>query len=283
MATARQLLERFNDSKTLPHVALRLSKLISDEGSRVQEFEELIKMDPVLVSRLLRMVNSPYYGVRENITSIARAIVFIGMKNLRNIVVIEGVKGVVGKDSGQGEFSRRRLWLHSIAVSICSQMIVERIFGVRGEDAFLCGILHDIGLIVEDQTAPDLFARTREAFFAESRSLPVLEREIIGTDHCEVGALLVQDWKLPEEVREGIQRHHAFDRATTPNSMAGAIQLSEFFAGKLGYGAFEGATAGLPASLAAHVKGRLQEYRLLARDFPAKMTAAQDLYDHPED
>jgi putative nucleotidyltransferase with HDIG domain len=283
MPTAQQLLRDFLDSKTLPHVALRLSKLISDEGSRVREFEGLIKMDPVLVSRLLRMVNSPYYGVRENITSIARAIVFIGMKNLRNIVVIEGLKDAVRQGSRGGMFSRRRLWLHSIAVSICSQMIVERIFGLRGEDAFLCGILHDIGMIVEDQTAPELFARTWKTMAFESRPLLAVEKEIIGTDHCEVGALLVQDWKLPEEVREGIRRHHAFDASTTPNSMAGTIQLSEFFAIKLGYGALQGAAARLPSSLAAHVKGRLQEYRLLARDFPAQMAAAQDLYDHPED
>ena len=279
MPTAKQLLELFNDSKTLPHVALRLSRLFSDEGGRIQEFEGLIRMDPVLVSRLLRMVNSPYYGVREKITSISRAIVFIGMKNLRNLVVMEGLKDAVRENSRNQVFSRKRLWLHCVAVSICSQIIVERIFGQRGEDAFLCGILHDIGLIVEDQTAPELFARTWETAASESMSLPAVEKEIMGTDHCEVGALLAQDWNLPEEIQKGIRKHHAVDEVDMPGSMIGIIQLAEFIALKMGYGAMPGSEGSLCAPLAGHVKEHLQEYRLLAKDLPAQLAMARDLYD----
>lgn len=282
MATARQLLEQFKDSKTLPHVALRLSKLLSDEGSRIQEFEDLIKMDPVLVSRLLRMVNSPYFGVRENIKTITRAIVFMGVKNLRNLVVVEGLKDAFRENSGKQAFSRERLWLHCVAVSICSQSIVERIFGRRGEDAFLCGILHDIGLIVEDQTASELLAKTWETAASDSRPLPAVEREIIGTDHCELGALLAADWNLPEEVQKGIRKHHALEEAEGPGSLIGVIRLAEFIALKMGYEAIPGVKGRLCAPLAGHVRDHLQEYRLLARDLPAQLVKARNLYDHQE-
>jgi putative nucleotidyltransferase with HDIG domain len=279
MPTAKQLLARFNDSKTLPHVALRLVKLFSDEGSRIQEFEGLIKMDPVLVSRLLRMVNSPYYGVREKITSISRAIVFMGMKNLRNLVVIEGLKDAFQKRSPNQAFSREKLWLHCAAVSICSEMLVERIFGRRGEDAFLCGILHDIGLIVEDQTAPELFARTWKTLAAESRPLPEVEKEIIGTDHCELGALLAQEWNLPEEIKNAILKHHAAEEVEGPNSMTGIIQIAEFIALKMDYGAIPNSQVSLCTPLAGHVKDHLQEYRLLAKDLPSRLAKARDLYE----
>jgi len=282
MPTAQQLLKRFNGAKTLPHVALRLSKLFSEEGSHIQEFEKLIKMDPVLIARLLRMVNSPYYGLSEHITSISRAIVFIGMRNLRNIVVVESLKEVVRQDSRNSAFSRKRLWLHCIAVSICSQMIAERVFGQRGEDAFLCGILHDIGLIIEDQTAAELLAKTWEAMESDSRALPLVEKEIIGTDHCEVGALLAQEWKLPEEVRKGIRQHHVADATLSPNSMTGQIQLAEFIALRLGYGVPQAKGGRLAGALARHVKDNLDEYQLLAKDLPAQMSMARDLYDHQE-
>ena len=87
MPTAQALLKKFGDMKTLPHVAIRLTKLLSNENTTMQEFERLIKMDPTLVLRLLRVVNSPYYGVREKIDSISRAVVFVGMKSLRNMIV----------------------------------------------------------------------------------------------------------------------------------------------------------------------------------------------------
>lgn len=279
MPTAAQLLRKFNDSKTLPHVALRLSKLLSQEGSRLQEFDSLIKMDPVLVTRLLRMVNSPYYGLSETITSISRAIVFIGMKNLRNLVVLDGLKDLMREDPREGVFSRKQLWLHCVAVSIFSQMIAERIFGQRGEDAFLCGILHDVGIIVEDQTAPDLFLKTCTALGSGAGALPLAEKEMIGTDHCEIGALLAKEWKMPEEIKEGIRRHHTEDDTLVPNTMTGILQLAEFMAGKLGHPEFKGLPAALSASLAGHVRENLPDYRLLAKEIPARMAMARDLYE----
>lgn len=282
MPTAAQLLRKFNDSKTLPHVALRLSTLLSEEGSRLQEFDALIKMDPVLVTRLLRMVNSPYYGLSEKITSISRAIVFIGLKNLRNIVVMDGLKDLIHEDSQNGVFSRKQLWLHCVAVSICSQMIAERVFGQRGEDAFLCGILHDVGMIVEDQTAPELFMKTCAAAGEAPQGLPLVEKEMIGTDHCEIGGLLAKEWKVPEEIKEGIRRHHAVDGSMAPNTMTGIVQVAEFMAGKLGHPALKGLQAKLSPSLAGHVRENLPEYQLLAREIPSRMATARSLYEKQE-
>ena len=279
MPTAAQLLQKFSDTKTLPHVALRLSKLLSQEGSRIQEFDALIKMDPVLVTRLLRMVNSPYYGLSEKITSISRAIVFIGMKNLRNLVVLDGLKDLIPEDTQTGVFSRKQLWLHCVAVSICSQLIAERVFGQMGEDVFLCGILHDVGMIVEDQTAPDLFVKTCTALASGSGALPLLEKEIIGTDHCEIGALLAKEWKMPEEIKEGIRCHHTTEAPGRPDTMTGILQLAEFMAGKLGHPELKGLPAALSASLAGHVRENLPDYRLLAKEIPARMAMARDLYE----
>jgi putative nucleotidyltransferase with HDIG domain len=282
MPTAAQLLQEFTDTKTLPHVALRLSKLLSQEGSRIQEFDALIKMDPVLVTRLLRMVNSPYYGLSEKITSISRAIVFIGMKNLRNLVVLDGLKDLIPEDTQNGVFSRKQLWLHCVAVSVCSQMIAERIFGQRGEDAFLCGILHDVGMIVEDQTAPDLFMKTCTAVGETAKGLPQVEKEMIGTDHCEIGALLAKEWKMPEEIKEGIRRHHGVDESVAPSTMTGILQLAEFMAGKLGHPALKGIQGKVSASLAEHVRENLPEYQLLAKEIPSRMAMARSLYERQE-
>ena len=220
MPTAQALLRSFANMKTLPHVAIRLTKLISNENSSMQEFEKVIKMDPTLVLRLLRVVNSPYYGLRQKVDSISRAVVFVGMKNLRNMIVTTALKTVFKESQYEEVFSRAHLWLHCATVSICSQMISERIFRRAGDDAYLCGILHDIGMIVEDQVAQDLFLETCKTYTPDTKPFTEYEREVIGADHCEIGYLLACEWNLPVEVQEGIKNHHNTEDEISPSSVA---------------------------------------------------------------
>ena len=278
MATAQGLIKKFITAKTLPHVAIRLTKLISDENSTMQDFEKMMKMDPTLVLRLLRVVNSSYYGLRQKVNSISRAVVVIGMNNLRNMIVTEALKDIFKENQEQGAFSRNRLWLHCAAVSICSQMISERIFGQNGENAFLCGILHDIGMIVEDQTTHDLFNRACKAYAQDSGAIIDHEKEIIGTDHCEVGYLLAKDWKLPFEVQEGIKQHHDVLKEVSPSSITGIIQISEYIVSKLDYTAMPGMNTTLSSPLADHIRENVEEYKALVKDLPDEMSRANDLY-----
>ncbi|MGB2687935.1 MAG: HDOD domain-containing protein [Desulfobacterales bacterium] len=283
MPTAKGLLNKFSTAKTLPHIAIKLTKLISDENSTMQDFEKMIKMDPTLVLRLLRGANSPYYGLRQKVNSISRAVVVIGINNLRNMIVTEGLKEIFKDKKSENVFSRNRLWLHCSAVSICSQMIMERIFGLNGEDAFLCGILHDIGMIVEDQTAPDLFYRVCNTYDENSKPITDYEKEIVGTDHCAIGYLLAKDWKLPIEIQEGIQRHHKMLDHVSPSSLTGVIQLAEFIVSQLDYTAIPGMKAKLSPPLANHIRDNVKEYKALVRELPNEMSKAKDLYAHHEE
>lgn len=283
MVTAQALLDKFTSVKTLPHVAIRLSKLISDENSNMQEFEALIRLDPTLVVRLLRTVNSSYYGLRQRVDTISRAVILIGMKNLRNMVVTEALKDIFKPTSDEDVFSRRLLWLHSSAVAICNQMISERIFAQNGEDAFLCGILHDIGMIIEDQVVKDLFFQTCKNYEPGSKPITDYERGIIGTDHCAVGHLLACDWKLPMDVQEGILKHHGKQETLLPSSVAGITQISEYFVYKLNYTAIPGMNAMPSSNLIEHIRDNIEEYKALVHDIPDAMSKAKDLYESHEE
>ncbi len=278
MPTARELLNKFTTAKTLPHIAIKLTKLISDENSTMQDFEKMIKMDPTLVLRILRGANSPYYGLRQKVNSISRAIVVIGFNNLRNMIVTEGLKNLFKDKNSKNAFSRNQLWLHCAAVSICSQMLMERVFGLNGEDAFLCGILHDIGMIVEDQTTPDLFYRACNTFDENPKLITEYEKEIVGTDHCEIGYLLAKDWQLPIEVQEGIQYHHKILEHVSPSSLTGVIQLAEYIVSQLDYTAIPAMKAKLSPPLATHIRDNVKEYKALVRDLPNEMSKAKELY-----
>lgn len=283
MATAQVLLRNFNNVKTLPHVEIRLSKLISNENSTMREFEEVIRLDPTLVLRLLRLVNSSYYGLRKKISSISRAVVFVGMKNLRNMVVTEALKGMMKNGSKDKTVSRNELWLHSATVGICGQMISERLFEKKGEDAFLCGILHDIGMIIEDQVVKDQFEKACQAYDPESKPITECEREIIGTDHCELGSLLAKAWKLPTEVQKGIEAHHNLIDDLSPSSVTGIIQTADYIACQMKYSGIPGMSGVLSPTLASHIQKNIDEYRALTKDQPDEISKAMEIYQIDED
>ena len=277
MATAGDILARFNDIQTLPHVAIRLSQLISNENSSMNQFEELIRLDPGLVVRLLRTVNSPYYGLMTKVESISRAVLFIGLKGLRNMVVTEALRDIFKMNHAETSFSRNQLWLHSAAVAVCSQMIAERIFGFKGEDAYLGGILHDIGLIVADQTVHAQLLEVFEAY-TTAQGLTDYENRIIGTNHTVVGQLLAKQWNLPENVQTGIRQHHRTKSNLRPDSAGGLIQIADYIVSQLGYDIIPGYRAMLAPDINAHIKANLQEYKALARDLPDEMLKARELY-----
>ncbi|MDH5298768.1 MAG: HDOD domain-containing protein [Desulfobulbaceae bacterium] len=282
MPSAQELVKKFIDLKTLPHVALRLTKLVNDENSTMHDFEEVIKLDPVLVTRLLRLVNSPYFGLINRVESIPKAVVYVGMKNLRNLVAVEALRNLFKGAETQGGFSRKNLWLHSATVAIVAEMIAKRLFGLEGEDVFLAGILHDIGLVVEDQLAGDLLQKACAAYDPARNTLVACEQEAIGADHCAVGALLAKDWRLPDEVLRAVKFHHDYEKKHPLTSIVSILQLAEYIAGKLQYSPLVGRFDPLPPHLVRHVRSMMANYKVIMRDLPGEMAKAKDLYEPVE-
>lgn len=280
MPSARKLIEKFSDLKTLPHVAIRVTQMVNSESSTMQDFEEIIKLDPILVVRLLKLVNSPYFGLANRVEDIAKAVVFVGMKNLRNLVAVEALRDLFKDNKGSSfpAFSRHMLWVHSATVAILCQMIAKRIFGLDGENEFLAGIIHDIGLIVEDQLLPRELRQAAELFLAGDGHIIEYEQETFGTHHAKVGGVLAGEWNMPEEVLEAIKKHHDYNKPYPIPSVTSIIHIGEYIANRLEYGALKGRVDALPSYLKGHMKERMAEYKVLIKDLPGEMTKATELY-----
>ena len=280
MPSAKDIVRKFTELKTLPHVAIKVTPLVNDDRSTMQDFEEIIKLDPVLVTRLLRLVNSPYFGLSQKVESISKAVVFAGMRQLRNLVAVEALRGMF--KGNNDEFSAQKLWLHSATVAILSGMIAKRIFGKDGEDVFLAGIIHDIGLIVENQVAGEQLREACKAFRDGNGPLVECERNAIGADHAEVGYLLAKDWGLPLEVLSSIKAHHLGKQVKSVSSTGSILQLAEFMAGKMQYWPIAGPLEPLPPELTEHVKEKMADYKIIIRDLPGEMAKAKELYESDE-
>ncbi len=277
MSAAPHFIEKFADIHPLPHIVTTISRLIADSESSMKDFEEVIKMDPVLVTRLLRLVNSPFYGLAQVVNSISRAVAFLGMKNLHNLIVADALKNIFVQQESQEVFSKKRLWLHSAAVSICSKMVAERIFGINGDDAFLCGILHDFGLLVEEQVEKQKFHSLCTTCKSTS-DLLLQEQQAFATDHCEIGYLLTADWKMPLTVQEAIRDHHLLSEIIQPSSLTGILQISEYITGQLNHTTLPGVSTQIAPSIMEHLQSNMDEYNVLLEDLPEEMAKAQAIY-----
>ncbi len=278
MSTVDSILRRFQGIKSLPQVAIRLNQLIADPNSTMKQFEAVIELDPSLVLRLLELANSAYVGLREEIDSISKAVALVGMKNLSNLIVMSAVREVFEDGGREVLFSRSDLWIHSAAVSICGRMISERMLRTRGEDAHLCGILHDIGMIVEEQVEPDLFYEACESYLTGSQSFIECETAAIGTNHCELGYAIAQEWRLPADVQTGIRDHHEDGESGDPSSLTGMIQIADYMAGKLNYPVFHGVPPTISPALAPYLRDNAAAFKVLVKSIPDEMSQAREIY-----
>ncbi len=277
MSTAIEFIAAFSDVQPLPHVVTTLTRLIADSESTMKDFEEVIMMDPILVSRLLRLVNSPYYGLTQTVDSISRAVAFLGMKNLHTLAVTDALKNIFTDPAPTGLFSKNKLWLHCAAVSICSKMIAERMFGINGDDAYLCGILHDFGLLVEEQVQSESFNKICETC-TSTASLVQMEQQAFSTDHCEIGALMTQDWNMPESIQEAIRHHHTISEETEPATLTGILQIAEYITAQFEHTKLPNIDTIISPPLIEHMQENMDEYTVLIEDLPDEMTRAQAIY-----
>ncbi len=275
---AEKLIHKFKEVKTIPAVALKAVKLIENSSTTLQEIEKVVKLDPVLVLRILKLVNSPYYSLRTKIERVSEAVAFLGIDGLRNLIILDMTKKLFTEKSESQRFSREQLWFHSASVSLCSQMIVERIFGEKGEDAYLSGLVHDIGLIVEEQVMPVEFKALLNSYNPDRDVLVDHENSILRTDHTIVGRLLIKDWGLNEGIQNSIGQHHEYDDNKEPESLAGVLQLSEYLVFRLKFTAFPEIGTVLPKPLLLHMRKYISEYRAIADDLPHELKKAEEIF-----
>ncbi|PIE55829.1 MAG: signal transduction protein [Desulfobulbus propionicus] len=278
MDQACSLIESFKQTKPLPSTVRQLIRLLNDANSTLQDFEKVIRIDPLLVSRLLTLVNSSFFGLKHEVDSISRAVALLGTNSVHNIAITGAIQDMLKPfDTAEG-FSTEVLWLHSSASAVCCKMIAERIFALNGDKLYLSGILHNIGLIVQWQTARAKFLQMYERLTTKGPGILELEQEIFGVDHCRIGSLLTREWSILPSITRAIRDYHLQNNNIIPSSTTGILQLSEYIIGQLGFFIKKDVPIRLSPSLSAHIKKNIEEYRAVADDLSEEIAETQQLY-----
>lgn len=206
--TVEALARKIDEISTLPHVALQVVRIASNEASSAADLKKVMENDVALSARILRCVNSSAYALRSKITNLQHAITYLGMKQIRNLAITASVADLFKKDERIGNYRRQDLWRHLVSVGICSRLIAMRRKIGDFEDAFLAGLMHDIGIVLEDQHVHDHFSRLIQSLDGE-KTLVEMERSRLNFDHTTLGEMVAENWKFPDLVKATIRHHHA--------------------------------------------------------------------------
>jgi putative nucleotidyltransferase with HDIG domain len=220
------LLQQLEQLPTLPTVAVRVLELTAQEKTSAKDVVAVIESDPALTTRILRVVHRADGGLRADINSIERAVVFLGFEAVRNAALAVGVFETFGPSAqekaslapGGRRFNREDFWKHCLGVACMAELLAERMkatgkAGVEPSDAFVAGLLHDIGKVAIDAALPKSFARVVEAVEMLRGNIADVERTVIGLDHMVVGKRLAERWMLPPVLRDVIWLHGQLPQA----------------------------------------------------------------------
>jgi len=201
----QQILKDHQELSSLPQTLAEVLTILRDEDSSANQLASVIKRDPALATKILRAANSPYYGGRE-ITNITQAVMTMGMRAVSSLALSTSVYDMTGK--WELTVDRCRFWRHSLEVALACRDLADLVKYRYPEEAFVCGLLHDIGILVMEKSFPDKFQRIWRRV-QSGENLADLEDEIWGTNHARVGQFLLEQWKIPSVICEAVGMHHS--------------------------------------------------------------------------
>jgi HD-like signal output (HDOD) protein len=197
---------------TLPEITMKIVELVEDPKSTAQDLHKVISSDPALCSRILKVVNSSFYGLPGQIASINRAIVMLGLNAVKNIAIAASLAKLFRGGDLTPSFSAKDLWTHGHATAICSKMLADALRMGLSDEAFLAGLIHDIGIMVEMQydrnKLIEVFEKIGDTVGVPTGSMIEAENSILGANHQDFGAGLCEKWKFPKTFAAVTGYHH---------------------------------------------------------------------------
>jgi putative nucleotidyltransferase with HDIG domain len=237
MEMASQLVKNIKEFSTLPTVYSSLVDILADPKSTTQDVSNIITCDQASTTKVLKVVNSPFYGFSGQIDTVSRAIIVLGFNEIYNLILASYIMDFFLKKEAVLDFRPVDFWGHSIAVGIATRLIGQIQGLPNQENFFVTGVLHDIGKLVFFEFSEDQFAAALALSKRTKQSLHVAEMTVFGMDHSETGALIAERWRFPSSIIQAIRHHQTGIVPGKSDGLTAAVHLGNIFcrALELGY------------------------------------------------
>lgn len=227
MERAEILVGAVDDLPTIPIVATEVLQLLDNPDVSVEEIADLMLTDQVMTARVMKLINSPVYKPAQEITSLKRALVYIGLRHVRELALTTSV--INAFDSTSGALELGEFWEHSFGVGMVSKIIARKVGYQDLEKAYISGIIHDLGEVFLSNFLRDPFLEVLEHIKTRPVKLVDAEAELLGTTHCEIGLCMARKWNFPDAYCDVIEFHHTPSEAKTDPLLCAIVNMSDLF------------------------------------------------------
>lgn len=204
----QRIIDKLKDIPTLPTVIHKIIEIVDSPNTSATDLNKAISMDQALSAKVLKLVNSAFYGFPKKIETLTQAIVILGFNTVRSLALSISMVDFLSNRGGRPHLNYAEFWKHSIGVSILARSLARKAFPQIAEEAFVAGLLHDIGILILDQFLPGEYVKVFEAVQREKLPLYQVEKAVLGTTHSDVGRMLAAKWNLPDTLLYSIAYHH---------------------------------------------------------------------------
>jgi putative nucleotidyltransferase with HDIG domain len=224
-----KIIKAAKDLPPMPDVIFKIQRILLDPNAHAQQIAELIEIDQALAARVLKVANSPFYGMTGKVSSVHHAAVLLGFETLGELTTIASFSELMGNKLPGYGYRADELWKHSLAVALAARQIAQSLCPELTNDALTAGLIHDMGKLILDPYVLE----QRELFdeFMEATELTFLiaEKQILGVDHAEIAYEICKHWQFPESMALSIKYHHN-PSLSKDHEMAFILHLADYIA-----------------------------------------------------
>ncbi|MBU0481372.1 MAG: HDOD domain-containing protein [Proteobacteria bacterium] len=225
----RKALREIKNLPTLPGIVAKLSKMAEDPDTSTEQMGKVISKDHILAAKLLKLVNSAFYGFPQRISSLDSAIILLGFNVIKSLIISASIFEFMEEQDIE-------LWEHSLGCAVVCSVLAKRLGIKDPEEISTAGLIHDIGKVAIKMELPDEYERIGNMVTAQGISRFEGERELLGLDHAEAGGWLARSWNLPQKLVEPISTHHDPRTAKDEQTASAIVHVGDIIIRGMGYG-----------------------------------------------
>ena len=231
----RRALEGYIDKMPpLPTSVGKVLEICQKPNAQPNDLNKVISLDPVLLARVMKLINSAYYGLNQEVTSLVRAIIMLGLNTIKNLALSTAVLGSLNtSQTKDAALNLDGFWLHSLCVGVMAKHLA-RLRNVPSQDQetyFFCGLLHDIGKVPLNNRTPQEYLQALTASAEGRIALIEAERQTLEFSHTDAGALIIGAWQLSDDIKDVVSFHHEPLNYGGPHrDLVYTVVLADYFA-----------------------------------------------------
>ena len=220
-----EIMVKVSSFPSAPRAGIKLRALLAEEDVSTDEIERILRQDPGLAANVLRLANSAFFGLPQKVGSLKHAVTLLGLKRFAQIAVSASMSKTMNKAVEGYGLSPGELWRHSIAVSNTAEAIAKSKKFPETNDVFTPALLHDMGKLVLGEFVEEELQKI-QSITASGVPLDIAENMVLGTDHAEIGALILARWSLPVDIVDAVRWHHNPERNNTATMKSDMVYVS---------------------------------------------------------